>query len=173
MNQFSINHVKPEIKSDVFIAPGAMVMGKVSLDKGSSLWFNSVLRGDNELISVGEETNIQDLSMGHTDPGFPLSLGKRVTVGHNCILHGCLIEDDCLIGMGSIIMNGCQIGKGSIIGAGSVLLEGQVIPPFSLVVGSPAKVKKTYDDTILINIRRSASVYAERAAQYLKELERI
>ena len=173
MNQFSINQVKPEIKSDVFIAPGAMVMGKVSLDKGSSLWFNSVLRGDNELISVGEETNIQDLSMGHTDPGFPLILGKRVTVGHNCILHGCLIEDDCLIGMGSIIMNGCQIGRGCIIGAGSVLLEGKEIPPFSLVVGSPAKVKKTYDDTIMINIRRSASVYAERAAKYLKALERI
>ena len=173
MNQYSIKNQVPDIQSDAYIAPGALVIGKVFLHKGSSLWFNSVLRGDNELITLGKDTNIQDLSMGHTDLGFPLTLGNRVTIGHKCILHGCIIDDDCLIGMGSIIMNGCHIGRGSIIGAGSVLLEGQMIPPFSLVVGSPGKVKKTYNESILIEIRKSATVYADRASKYLKELERI
>jgi len=173
MNQFSINQYQPELADDAYVAPGAMVMGKVRIAEKSSLWFNSVLRGDNEMITLGEETNFQDLSMGHTDPGFPLTIGNRVTVGHNCILHGCSIEDDCLIGMGSIIMNGCHIGRGSIIGAGSVLLEGQKIPPFSLVVGLPGKIVKTYDESILITIRKSATVYADRASQYLKGLERI
>ena len=173
MNQYSINNQVPDIQFDTYIAPGAVVIGKVLLHKRSSLWFNSVLRGDNELITLGEETNIQDLSVGHTDPGFSLTLGNRVTIGHKCILHGCIIDDDCLIGMGSIIMNGCHIGRGTIIGAGSVLLEGQKIPPFSLVVGSPGKVKKTYDESILIAIRKSATVYADRALKYLKELERI
>ena len=105
MNQFSINQHQPELADDAYVAPGAMVMGKVRMAEKSSLWFNSVLRGDNEMITLGEETNFQDLSMGHTDPGFPLTIGNRVTVGHNCILHGCSIDDDCLIGMGSIIMN--------------------------------------------------------------------
>ena len=173
MNQFSINQHQPELADDAYVAPGAMVMGKVRMAEKSSLWFNSVLRGDNEMITLGEETNFQDLSMGHTDPGFPLIIGNRVTVGHNCILHGCSIEDDCLIGMGSIIMNGCMIGRGSIIGAGSILLENQEIPPFSLVVGSPGQVKKTYDEKIIEKIRISSSVYAARAAKFLKELERI
>ncbi|MAE45175.1 MAG: hypothetical protein CMF63_09455 [Magnetovibrio sp.] len=98
-------------------------------------------------------------------------MGNRVTVGHNCILHGCSIEDDCLIGMGSIIMNGCRIGRGSIIGAGSILVENQEIPPISLVVGSPGQVKKTYDEKIIEKIRISSSVYAARAAKFLQDSE--
>ena len=104
--------------------------------------------------------------MGHADPGYPLIVGNRVTIGHNCVLHGCRIEDDCLIGMGAVIMNGVRIGRGSIIGAGSVLLEGMEFPEFSMVVGSPAKVKKIYDEIILESIRESAKIYVKRSISY-------
>tara|TARA_B100000945_G_scaffold320716_1_gene331727 strand:+ start:2845 stop:3282 length:438 start_codon:yes stop_codon:yes gene_type:complete len=141
----------------------------VKIGAKSSVWFNSVLRGDMEKITIGDESNIQDLSVGHADPGYPLVVGNRVTVGHNCIVHGCLIEDDCLIGMGAIIMNGVRIGRGSIIGAGAVLLEGMEFPEFSMVVGSPAKVKKIYDDSILESIRKSAKIYVKRAISYREQ----
>ena len=122
-----------------------------------------------ENISIGDESNIQDLSMGHADPGFPLIVGYRVTIGHHCVVHGCRIEDDCLIGMGAIIMNGVRIGRGSIIGAGAVLLEGMEVPEFSMVVGSPAKVRKTYDESILENIRESAQIYVKRSISYREQ----
>ena len=122
-----------------------------------------------ENITIGDESNFQDLSMGHADPGFPLVVSNRVTIGHNCVLHGCIIEDDCLIGMGAIIMNGVRIGRGSIIGAGAVLLEGMKIPEFSMVVGSPATVKKTYDESILENIRKSAKIYVNRSISYREQ----
>ena len=122
-----------------------------------------------ENISIGDETNIQDLSMGHADPGFPLVVGNRVTIGHHSVVHGCRIEDDCLIGMGAIIMNGVIIGRGSIIGAGAVLLEGMKVPEFSMVVGSPAKVRKTYDESILENIRESAQIYVNRSLSYREQ----
>ena len=173
MSLFSLDQVCPQLSPDVFIAPGAVLIGKVRLALKVSVWFNSVLRGDNEEITIGEETNIQDLSMAHTDPGMPLKVGCRVTVGHRCILHGCIIEDDCLIGMGAILMNRARIGRGSIIGAGSVVLEGQQIPPFSLVVGSPGKVKKTFEEEILHDIRKNSWVYVERAGIFQKKMERI
>ena len=122
-----------------------------------------------ENITIGDESNLQDLCMGHADPGYPLVVGNRVTVGHNCIVHGCSIEDDCLIGMGSIIMNGVRIRRGSIIGAGAVLLEGMEVPEFSMVVGSPANVKKTYDESILQNIRHSAQIYVKRSISYMEQ----
>ena len=119
-----------------------------------------------ENIWIGAESNIQDLSMGHADPGFPLVVGNRVTIGHNCVLHGCRIEEDCLIGMGAILMNGVNIRRGSIIAAGSVLLEGMEVPEFSMVAGAPAKVRKTYDETILESIRESAKIYVIRSISY-------
>ena len=122
-----------------------------------------------ENISIGDESNIQDLSMGHADPGFPLIVGNRVTIGHHCVVHGCRIKDDCLIGMGAIIMNGVKIGRGSIIGAGAVLLEGMEVPEFSMVVGSPANVRKTYDESILENIRESAQIYVKRSISYREQ----
>ena len=160
----------PKLDSSVFIAPGAQIIGEVTIGPQSSVWFNTVLRGDVEPILIGEETNIQDLTMCHADPGKPLIVGNRVTVGHKCVLHGCTIEDECLIGMGAILMNGVHIGRGSIIGAGAVVLEDTKIPPFSLVVGSPAKVKKTYEATILEEILSSAQRYRTRAEQYLNDL---
>ena len=166
MTLYTFENSTPEIKETSFVAPNASLIGRVKIGENSSVWFNTVLRGDMETITIGNESNIQDLSMGHADPGFPLVLGNRVTIGHHSILHGCIIGDDCLIGMGAIIMNGVRIGRGSIIGAGAVLLEGMEIPEFSMVVGSPGKIKKTYDESILDNIRKSAKIYVKRSISY-------
>ena len=166
MTLYTFENSTPEIKETSFVAPNASLIGRVKIGENSSVWFNTVLRGDMENITIGHESNIQDLSMGHADPGFPLVLGNRVTIGHHCVLHGCRIDDDCLIGMGAIIMNGVRIGRGSIIGAGAVLLEGMEIPEFSMVIGSPAKIKKTYDESILDSIRKSAKIYVKRSISY-------
>ena len=166
---YTFENFSPEIKETSFIAPNASLIGRVKIGAKSSVWFNTVLRGDMENITIGDESNIQDLSMGHADPGYPLVVGNRVTVGHNCVVHGCRIEDDCLIGMGAIIMNGVKIGSGSIIGAGAVLLEGMEFPEFSMVVGSPAKVKKIYDKSILESIRKSAKIYVKRSIEYREQ----
>ena len=169
MPLYTFDNSTPEIKETSFIAPNASLIGRVRIGEKSSVWFNTVLRGDMENISIGDESNIQDLSMGHADPGFPLIVGNRVTIGHHCVVHGCRIEDDCLIGMGAIIMNGVKIGRGSIIGAGAVLLEGMEVPEFSMVVGSPANVRKTYDESILENIRESAQIYVKRSISYREQ----
>jgi carbonic anhydrase/acetyltransferase-like protein (isoleucine patch superfamily) len=144
MTIYSYKNNQPQIHKSVFIAPTAQIIGNVQIDKKSSVWFHSILRGDFDKISVGENTNIQDLCMCHADENIPLKIGNGVTIGHRSIIHGCTIEDACLIGMGSIVMNNTVIGKGSVVAAGAVVLEGTIIPPYSLVTGSPGKVKKTY-----------------------------
>lgn len=159
----------PQYSESVYIASDAQVIGNVQIGARSSVWFQCVLRGDSDRIFIGEESNVQDASIGHVDPGFPLEIGNRVTIGHRCLLHGCTIEDDCLIGMGAILMNEVRIGTGSIVGAGSLLLEGTVVPPFSLMVGSPAKLRKTYDPEILETIRRVSDGYVQRAQRYQSE----
>src|SRR6185369_11968490 len=123
-----------------FIAETATVIGKVRLHDSASVWFGAVLRGDNEWIEIGENSNVQDNSTCHTDPGFPLTIGKNCTIGHNVILHGCTIEDGALIGMGAIVMNGARIGKGCVVGAGAVITEGKTFEDRALVVGAPARV---------------------------------
>ena len=169
MKLYTFENSTPEIKETSFIAPNASLIGRVKIGENSSVWFNTVLRGDMENIIIGDESNIQDLSMGHADPGFPLVVGDRVPIGHHCVVPGCRIEDDCLIGMGAIIMNGVRIGRGSIIGAGAILLEGMVVPEFSMVVGSPAKVRKTYDESILEKIKDSAQIYVKRSISYREQ----
>ena len=134
------------IDPSVFIARGAIVLGDVDLGKDVSIWYNAVIRGDTDKISIGDQTNIQDLTMIHADPGIPCTVGNRVTVGHRVILHGCTIEDDCLIGMGAIVLNKVRVGRGSVIGAGAVLLEGTEVPAGSLVVGIPGRVVRQVDD---------------------------
>ena len=166
MSLFTLDKSTPEFTETTFIAPNASLIGQIRIGEFSSIWFNTVLRGDMEHISIGEETNIQDLSMGHADPGFPLIVGNRVTVGHHCVIHGCEIEDDCLIGMGAILMNGVKIGRGSVVGAGAVVLEGMEVPPFSMIAGSPAKIRKTYDESVLENIREMSQIYVKRAIRY-------
>lgn len=133
----------PELNEEVFIAPGAYVIGQVAIGARTSIWFGAVVRGDMESIRIGEESNIQDNVTVHVDYDFPTVIGDRVTVGHNAILHGCTVEDGCLIGMGSVLLNGSVIGRDSLIAAGSLITQGTIIPPRSLVIGSPGKVVRT------------------------------
>lgn len=156
----------PEISADSWIAPNAIIIGKVKLEKNSSIWFNAVLRGDIEKIVIGENSNIQDGSVLHTDPGYPLTVGKGVTVGHMVMLHGCEISDDTLIGIGSTILNKAKIGKNCIIGANTLVTENKVIPDNSLVLGSPGKVvRKVTDDEIKV-IRENAKHYVKNSKRY-------
>jgi carbonic anhydrase/acetyltransferase-like protein (isoleucine patch superfamily) len=136
----------PELREDVFIAPGAYVVGQVVICARTSIWFGAVVRGDMESILIGEESNIQDNVTVHVDYDFPTVVGDRVTVGHNAILHGCTVEDGCLIGMGSVLLNGSVIGRDSLIAAGSLITQGTIIPPRSLVIGSPGKVVRTLSE---------------------------
>lgn len=171
MSIYSLDGVIPTVDSEAFIAPNATVIGNVTVGKNSSVWFNTVIRADFEKISIGEDTNIQDLTMCHADTGKPLLIGNRVTVGHNCVVHGCIIEDDCLIGMGVVVMNGAIIRKGSIIAAGSVVLENTEIPEYSLVAGAPGKVKRRLDEDTASLMRAAADIYKERSKAYI-DLER-
>jgi carbonic anhydrase/acetyltransferase-like protein (isoleucine patch superfamily) len=154
------------IDPSAYIAPGAMVLGDVQLGKRVSVWFNAVIRGDTARISIGDDTNIQDLCVIHTDPGLPCRIGNRVTVGHRVILHGCTIEDDCLIGMGAILLNNVRVGRGSVIGAGALLLEGMEVPAGSLVVGFPGKVLRPVDQEIAGRIEHSWQHYVAQASQH-------
>jgi carbonic anhydrase/acetyltransferase-like protein (isoleucine patch superfamily) len=144
MTLYSFKNFIPRLETNVFVAPTAQIIGDVHIGKQSSVWFYSVLRGDLDKIRVGERTNIQDLTICHADKDIPLKIGNNVTIGHRCIIHGCTIEDDCLIGMGAIVMNQAIIGRGSVVAAGTVVLEKTIIPPFSLVTGLPGRIKKTY-----------------------------
>ncbi|MFO0890072.1 MAG: gamma carbonic anhydrase family protein [Isosphaeraceae bacterium] len=154
------------IAPSCFVAPGALVMGDVALGADSSVWYYTVIRGDTERIRIGEGTNLQDFTMVHADPGVPCLVGNRVTVGHRAILHGCLIEDECLIGMGAIVLNNARIGTGSVIGAGALVKEGAEIPPGSLVVGSPAKVIRRVDDDGRARIDRIWRHYVELSRRH-------
>ncbi|MCW5701165.1 MAG: gamma carbonic anhydrase family protein [Xanthobacteraceae bacterium] len=165
----------PDLPQDgnYYIADTAVVIGKVRLLKSASVWFGAVLRGDNEWIEVGEGSNIQDNSTCHTDPGFPLVVGKNVTVGHNVILHGCTLEDDSLVGMGAIVMNGAKIGRGAVVGAGSVITEGKQFPEYSLIIGSPARVIRTLTPEQATAMGRAAKSYQIRGPQFKKGLKKI
>ncbi len=149
-----------------FIAPGAVVLGDVQIGADSSVWYSTVIRGDTERIGIGEATNLQDFTMVHADPGIPCLIGNRVTVGHRVILHGCIVEDECLIGMGAILLNRVKVGTGSVVGAGALLLEGMEIPPGSLVVGSPAKVVRQVDEKARTRIDRIWRHYVEQARRH-------
>jgi carbonic anhydrase/acetyltransferase-like protein (isoleucine patch superfamily) len=151
------------IDPTVYIAPGAIVLGDVHIGRDSSIWYNSVIRGDTDRIVIGDQTNVQDLSMIHADPGIPCSVGSRVTVGHRVILHGCTIDDECLIGMGAIVLNGARIGRGTVIGAGALVLEGAEFPAGSLVLGFPAKVVRELDATARARIEHAWKHYVEKA----------
>lgn len=155
---------------DYFVADNATVVGMVKLENNASIWFNAVVRGDNEIITVGENSNIQDGSVLHTDPGVPLTIGKNVTVGHKVMLHGCTIGDNSLIGINSVILNGAKIGKGCLIGANSLVTEGKEIPDGSLVMGSPAKVIKQLTAEQQQGLLLSADTYVKNFKRFKKDM---
>jgi len=157
------------IGKEHFVAHNATVIGSVELHDRSSVWFNVVIRGDNDLITVGEGSNIQDGSVLHTDPGFALSVGKNVTVGHQAMLHGCEVGDGSLIGIGAVVLNGAKIGKGCLIGANALVPEGMEIPDGSLVVGSPAKVKRQLNAEQQQGLLENAAHYVDNMRRYLND----
>lgn len=154
-----------------FVAQNATVIGNVELCDKSSVWFNVVIRGDNDPITVGEGSNIQDGAVLHTDPGFSLKIGKDVTVGHQAMLHGCEVGEGSLIGIGAVVLNGVKIGKGCLIGANALVPEGMNIPDYSLVVGSPAKVKRTLSEEQVEGLRQNAEHYVENMRRFNQSLK--
>lgn len=156
----------PAIPETVFVAPTASIIGRATFGKNSSAFYGVSVRADTEAISIGEGTNLQDNVVVHADPGFPATVGKRVSVGHSAVVHGCTIEDDCLVGMSATIMNGATIGAGSLVAAGAVVLEGTQVPPGSLVAGVPAKVRRELSEDELKSVRDNASRYQELAARH-------
>ena len=169
---FSLGSHSVEITGDdYFVADNATVVGMVRLENNASVWFNAVIRGDNELIVVGENSNVQDGSVLHTDPGVPLTIGKNVTIGHKVMLHGCTIGDNSLIGINSVILNGAKIGKNCLIGANSLVTEGKEIPDGSLVMGSPAKVIKPLSEEQQKGLVLSAETYVKNFKRFKKEMK--
>jgi carbonic anhydrase/acetyltransferase-like protein (isoleucine patch superfamily) len=160
----------PQIDDSAYVADGAQIIGDVVLETGASVWFNAVLRGDTERITVGSGSNIQDGAILHADPGYPCTIGARVVAGHGAILHGCQIGDDCLIGMGAVVLNGASIASGSIVAAGAIVTEGKEFPPRSLIMGVPAKVVRETTAQDLEQIATGARHYQERARTYRAEL---
>ena len=173
MPLYRIGGVAPQLGDGAWAAPSADLIGDVRLGPRASVWFGAVIRGDNTPIMIGEESNIQDGAIGHSDADFPLTIGARVTVGHQAILHGCTIADDCLIGMGARILNGALIEAECIVGAGALVTEGKRFPAGSLIVGSPARVVRQVTEEERQALRVSAAHYAEKAARYAADLRKL
>lgn len=163
----------PTNSDNIWIAPDAHIIGNVNLEQNVGIWFGAVLRGDNEPITIGEGTNIQEHTMVHTDPGFPASIGKNCTIGHRAIIHGCTLDDNSLVGMGAIVLNGARIGKNCLIGAGALIPEGKTIPDNSLVVGMPGKVIRTLTEADAAKLTESALNYQRNAKRFLSTLKKL
>ena len=165
---YDLEDKKPKNSGENWVAPNATIIGDVTLEKNSSVWFNAVIRGDNENIYVGEGSNVQDGSVLHTDPGCPLRIGKDVTIGHIVMLHGCTIGDNSLIGIGAVILNNAKIGKNCIIGAKALITENKEIPDNSLVVGAPGRVVRKLTDEEIGKITENAKHYQDNWKRYVK-----
>lgn len=172
---YALDGVSPRVPDEGshYVAPNAQVMGNVILREHSSVWFGAVVRGDNDVIDIGARSNVQDNAVLHTDPGCPLLIGEGVIIGHQAMLHGCVIGDNSLIGIGAVILNNAVIGKNCIIGAGALVTEGKTIPDNSLVVGSPGKVVKTITDAQVDFLKLNAEVYVKNAQRFSKGLVKI
>ena len=172
---YQLDGEAPDLPADgrYWIADTAAVIGRVRLLTDASVWFGSVLRGDNEWIELGERSQIQDNATLHTDPGFPLRIGADCVIGHNVILHGCIVASNSLIGMGAIVLNGARIGKHCLVGAGALVTEGKEFPDHSLIVGAPARVVRSLDEKAAREIARAADVYVKRWQRYAKGVQRI
>jgi carbonic anhydrase/acetyltransferase-like protein (isoleucine patch superfamily) len=172
---YELDGEKPDLPPDgrCWIAETAVLIGRVRLKPDASVWYGSVLRGDNEWIELGERSQIQDNATLHTDPGFPLVIGSNCVIGHNVVLHGCTVGDHSLVGMGAILLNGARIGRNSLVGAGALVTEGKEFPENSLIVGSPARAIRTVDEKTRALIAQGADIYVRRWQRYAKGLKRI
>jgi len=173
MPLYEFNGARPQLSATgrFWIAPSADLIGSVTVQEEASIWFGSVLRGDNEPITLGKRSNVQDGCVFHTDPGFPLTIGEYCTIGHRAILHGCTIGDGTLVGMGATVLNGAKIGENSIVGAGALVTEGKEFPPNSLIVGAPGRVIRTLDENGMAMGRMGAENYFQRWQQYAKSFK--
>ncbi|MDX2480949.1 MAG: gamma carbonic anhydrase family protein [Desulfuromusa sp.] len=168
---YSLGDAKVTLRGENhFVAHNATVIGSVILERNVSVWFNVVIRADNDLITIGENTNIQDGSILHVDPGMPLTIGKGVTVGHKAMLHGCTVGDSSLIGINAVVLNGARIGRNCIVGAGALVTENMDIPDNSLVVGSPAVIKRRVTDDMASSLQSSANRYVENGRRFRETL---
>lgn len=163
----------PEIDPSAFVADTATLVGNVTLEANASVWFGATLRGDNEPITIGENSNVQEGTVMHTDPGYPLAIGKNVTVGHQAMLHGCTVGDGSLIGIQAVVLNGARIGKGCLVGAGALVTEGKQFPDHSLILGSPAKVVRTLTQEDLLRLEATAASYVARGQLFKTQLKKI
>jgi Carbonic anhydrases/acetyltransferases, isoleucine patch superfamily len=167
---YELDGIAPQIGAGAWVAPDANLIGKVVLEEAASVWFGCTLRGDNEEICVGRGSNVQENVVCHTDMGFPLVIGADCTIGHKAMLHGCIIGDGSLIGMGATVLNGAKIGKGCLIGAGALITEGKEIPDGSLVMGAPGKIVRELDESARQRLLASAEHYRQNAARFSKGL---
>jgi len=170
---YELDGVAPEIGEGAWVAPNAVLIGKVVLEPGANVWWGSVLRGDNEEIRIGAGSNVQDGCVMHTDMGFPLTIGPDCTIGHKAMVHGCIIERGVLIGMQAIVMNGAHVGAGSLVGAGALVKERMRIPPGSLAVGSPCKIARSLEDTVQEALLEAAAHYRRNAQRFARGLKRL
>jgi carbonic anhydrase/acetyltransferase-like protein (isoleucine patch superfamily) len=175
MPLYELDAARPEVPAagDYFVAPDAHVIGKVVIGEDVGIWFGAVLRGDNETITLGARTNIQEHAMLHTDMGYPMTIGEGCTIGHGAILHGCTLGNNVLIGMGAIVLNGAKIGEGSLVGAGALVTEGKEFPPGSLIVGSPAKAVRQLDAAAIEGLKKSSSSYVNNFKRFKAGLKRV
>ena len=175
MAVYELDGTRPELPADglYWVAETASVIGKVRLQSDVSIWYGSVLRGDNEWIEIGARSQVQDNATLHTDPGFPLTVGADCVIGHNVVLHGCSIGDASLIGMGAIVLNGARIGTNCLVGAGALVLAGKEFPDNTVILGSPAKPVRASDEAVRAEIARAAEVYVKRWKRYAAGLKRI
>lgn len=170
---YELDGVAPQLGNDVWVAESAQVIGNVVLGDNASVWFGAVLRGDTETLTIGRNSNVQDLSVLHADIGCPLTIGDNVTIGHQVMLHGCTIGDNALIGIQAVVLNNAKIGRNCIVGAGSVVTEGKEFPDNSLIIGAPAKAVRTLDDAAAARLRQSAEHYVDNARRFAKGLKKI
>ena len=170
---FQLGAHAPEIDASAFVAESANLIGKVTVEANASVWFGVTIRGDNERITIGEGSNVQEGTIMHTDMGYPLTLGKGVTVGHQAMLHGCTVGEGSLIGIQAVILNGAKIGKGCLVGAGALVTEGKEFPDHTLIIGAPAKAVRTLSEEDLARLRGNADSYVERGQMFKAELKRI
>lgn len=175
MTVYALDGVAPALPDEgsYWIAPSAAVIGKVKLERFASVWFGAVIRGDNELITIGENSNVQDGAVMHTDPGLPLTVGRNCTIGHKAILHGCTIGDNTLVGMGAVVLNRAKIGRNCLIGANALITEGKEIPDNSLVMGQPGKVAGELNEEAIARLGRSADNYVRNWQRFARGLTAI